>query len=60
MSNKAEGHDFIFTKSRNREQCRPAWVNPPPHALMDRWVKCHLIGDEIVLGEIVPRRLEQK
>jgi hypothetical protein len=51
-----QDHEFIFTKSRNREQCRSAWTNPLPHTPMDRWVKCFLIEGKIVLGELVENR----
>ena len=58
---------FIFTKSRNREQTLPAFRTAPPNSLLDRWVKCHLRGSHVVLGSakdthtdiIIPCECEQ-
>lgn len=45
-------HEFIFTNSNNKAQHISAFRTPPPNTLLDRWVKCHLIRDKIILGDI--------
>ena len=54
-----DDHNFIYTKRHNREDCRSAWVHPPPHTVMDCWVRCHTVGNRIVLGPAVTQ-LEQE
>ncbi len=55
MNNLEPNHEFIFTSSGNLSNDLAAHRRPHPHVPMDRWVKCHLIGDRIVLGRFSPR-----
>ena len=50
MSDLVTDNEFIYTKRSNRKECRSAWKTPPPHTVMDRWVRCHVVGDKVVLG----------
>jgi len=47
--------EFIFTRTLTgrRLQEMHAMRTPPPHEVMDRWVKCHIIGKDVVIGDIV-------
>ena len=53
MSDLVTDNEFIYTKRSNREECRSAWKTPPPHTVMDRWVRCHVVGNKVVLGPAV-------
>ena len=57
MSNLATDNEFIYTKRQNREDCRSAWKHPPPQTVMDRWVRCHVVGDKVVLGPVLKETL---
>ena len=52
MMPKASDHDFIFTKKGANGQHITAFRTPPPNTSLCRWVRCHVIGNEIVLGDI--------
>ncbi len=46
-------NDFVFTKPGAKNQyCRNAFRHALPHELMERWVKCYLIGNNVYLGDV--------
>lgn len=43
--------EFIFTNTGNQAACRTAFLNPPPNKVVDRWVKCRVVGNTITVGD---------
>jgi len=50
-SMRRDRHTFIFTeagkKPRSPQMC---YRRNMPYTPMDRWVRCHVVGDQVILG----------